>query len=135
VAVQLEFINVIVPIKNIEKCEKIGGWKGFLERNQGLMGETDWCDDHLFRTGAMNPLDLQDIVEDWKGYGLQPLCEENGVKLWNDLCVIDSANGLTLPCDWIELDLERRCAWIKGSPEGPIVGRASGETYEGVVIK
>ena len=133
-AVKLEFINVIIPIKNIERCASIGGFKGFLEMTKGLLDEIDWYDEYLYRTGVMNPLDMVDIVEDWRDYGLVPVRDKAGVKKWGDLCVIDTSNGLTLPCDWIEVDLKERCAWLKGTAKGKRIGRKSGETYEGVVL-
>ncbi len=133
-AVKLEFINILIPVENIERCASIGGFKGFLGMKEGLLGEIDWYDEHLYRTGVMNPLEIEEIVDDWKVYGLTPVIEEAGVRKWNDICVVDSAGGLTLPCDWIEFDLDERCAWLKGTAKGTAVGRASGETFEGVIL-
>ena len=133
-AVKLEYINVIIPIKNIERCASIGGFKGFLEITGWLLGEIDWYDQYLYRTGAMNPLDIDDIVEECLGYGLVPVTKKAGKKMWGDLCVVDTAYGLTLPCDWIEVDLKGRCAWMKGKPKGKMRGRKSGESHEGIVL-
>ncbi len=89
-AVQLQFINVIVPIKNIEeKCLSIGGWSGFLE----LEGDAGWYDEHLYRTEAMNPMDTESIVKKIESYGLTPTEHIDGEMYWKDLCVVDSFAG------------------------------------------
>lgn len=133
-AVSLEFINIIIPIANIERCVALGGFEGLLQREGNCIGSTDWYDAHLYRTGAMNPLDLGSIIQDWQGMGLTPFKEVLGQRKWNDLCVIDSLTGLTLSCDWIEFDLQKQCAWLRGTTPGEIVGRADGTTYDGVVL-
>ena len=125
-AVKLEFINILIPVRNIERCASIGGFKGYLERRVGLLGEIEWHDEHLFRTGVMNPMEIGDVVDEWEEYGLTPVIEEGGTRKWGDICVVDSAGGPTLPCDWIEFDLAERCAWLKGTAKGTVVGRASG---------
>jgi hypothetical protein len=66
-------------------------------------------------------------VNEWKRRGLSPAVEVHGIRRWNDLCVVDSRNGLTLPCEWIEVDLDEQIAWLKGTPRGEVSGRPSGE--------
>ncbi len=121
-AVYLECINLIIPIPKIENAENIDGFAGFIALHKSLIGEMEWYDDYLYRTGAMNPLDIDDLVEEFHRYGLVATIEKNGVRTWNDMCLIDSAAGLTRPCSWIEYDLDERCAWLKGTQKGDIKG-------------
>jgi hypothetical protein len=63
-AVQLEFINFIVPIKVI-KQKYPGGWEQCLKDHEDLIGGRVWFDEHLLRDGAMNPLDISYLLEEW----------------------------------------------------------------------
>jgi len=57
-AVKLEFTSIIVPIKTIiEKC----GLKHFKQRYNRVI-DPEWRDEYLFREGAMNPLDIDDLL-------------------------------------------------------------------------
>ena len=75
-AIRLEFINLIVPIRVIDQKFE-GGWEQF-SRDYGLDGATTvagscWRDNKLFRDGAMNPMDMHFMVEDWKNMGFHPV--------------------------------------------------------------
>jgi len=56
-AIKLEFLDLIVPIKTIKK-KYPGGWKQCLKDHNGLIGGRVWYDEHLFRDGAMSPNDI-----------------------------------------------------------------------------
>ena len=128
-AIKLEFINIIIPVAKIKE-------KTDFDIEAEMLPDIDWHDAHLYRTGAMNPLDVDDIVEDWAVRGLTPFIVEDGLKKWNDLCVIDTVKGLNWPCEWIEVDLSKRCAWLKGTDKdsGVIIGPEGRDPYEGVVL-
>ncbi len=116
-AIRLQFINVVVPLKNIEKkCTSIGGWNGFLA-TEGSFG---WYDKYLYRTGAMTPMDAKAIVDKFEQYGLTPIGDIDGIKTWKDICVVDYLMGPTLPCSWIEY--ENDYVWLRDTPRGKIVG-------------
>ena len=56
-AVALEFLNLVIPIKKIEQHYE-GGWEQYLDDHQHLIGRRIWFDDHLMRDGAMSPGDM-----------------------------------------------------------------------------
>jgi hypothetical protein len=123
VAVRLEFINLLIPIRNID-ARYPGGFKKFCEDNRRLLGGRLWHDDYLLRDGAMNPKDMESLVGYWKGLGLTPFVEIEGKQHWQDMCVVEElAGGPTLPCSWIACDMNERCAFIKGTQRGITIGR------------
>jgi len=126
-AVALEFINIIIPIANINRCRSIGGFEGYLQLESHSIGEIIWHDDYLVREGVMNPFDIEDMIDTWAERGLNPITEIGSDRTFKDLCVIDSLNGLTLPCSWIHVNLKEQVAWLKDKPKGQIIGRDSGE--------
>ena len=96
----LEFLNVLVKREAIEKkCH--GGWKAFIS-NSFITAE--WYDDYLFRAGAMNPMDIERIIDRLKADGLNPTKLIDGAEHWYDICVFDSMFGPTLPCEWIDME-------------------------------
>jgi hypothetical protein len=103
-AVALEFIDFIVPRSAIEE-KYPGGWEKCLKDHAELIGRRVWHDEHLFRDGAMNPRDIQILVEEWIDLGFEALVEIDGQKHWKDCCVVEHMfGGPTLPCDWIEIN-------------------------------
>ncbi len=103
-SVRLEFINLIIQRKVIEK-KYSGGWNQLLFDRQGNLDcGSDWFDEHLYRTGAMNPMSIGIMLTELKKRGLKPYKGRGKSLKWNDVCVVDSfANKPTLPCDWIEI--------------------------------
>ena len=99
-AVQLEFINLIVPIETI-KAKYPGGWEACLEDHKDALGGRIWYDDYLFRDGAMNPMDMQFLIECWNSMGFETKREVDGTIVWQDVCVADFINGNSRPCDWL----------------------------------
>lgn len=121
-AVALEFIDFIIPISVIKE-KYPGGWEQCLKDHQNALGARVWYDEHLFRDGAMNPRDIQVLVEEWIDLGFEPFTEIDGQKHWKDCCVVEHMfGGPTLPCDWIGFD-PKGFAYLKGETPGDIAGR------------
>jgi len=99
-AVELEFISLIIPIEKIEK-KYPGGFNQYKKDNSELIGRRIWYDDYIVRDGAMNPMDIEYLIKQWEELGLVGIIEENGYKRWKDLCVVDYFGGITLPCNWL----------------------------------
>jgi hypothetical protein len=129
-AITLEFIDFIIPIRIIEAKYK-GGWAQCLRDHAPLIGGRVWYDDNLFRDGAMNPADIKALAEFWEGLGFNIIrVEQDGSKHFHDACVVEwRAGGATLPCDWIECCKDEPVAFLKGQPVGAIIGR------EGMVVR
>lgn len=53
-AVALEFLNLVIPIKKIEQHYG-GGWEQYLDDHEQLIGRRLWFDDHLLRDGQRIP--------------------------------------------------------------------------------
>ena len=120
-AVQLEFINFIVPIETIKE-KYPGGWEQCLKDHQNLIGGRVWFDDYLFRDGAMNPMDIGSLVEEWKSLGFHTHDGGENPSKWVDVCVVEAMfGGTTLPCDWIDVDGD--VAFYKGKVKGNVIGR------------
>lgn len=122
-AIALEFIDFVVPIALIRQ-KYPGGWAQCLKDHERLIGGRVWFDDHLLRDGAMNPADIESLVEEWASLGFQPTAEIEGHRVWQDCCVLESIlGGPTLPCDWLEVSKDCRSAWLKGTQPGEIKWR------------
>ncbi len=99
-AVELEFISLIIPIERIEKHYP-GGFNKYKRDNNQAIGRRIWFDNYIVRDGAMNPMDIEYLVNSWEEFGLVGITEVNGTKQWQDLCVVDFIGGMTLPCNWL----------------------------------
>jgi hypothetical protein len=122
-AIALEFIDFVVPIALIRQ-KYPGGWAQCLQDHERLIGGRVWFDEHLLRDGAMNPADIESLVDEWTSLGFQPATELDGQRIWQDCCVVESMlGGPTLPCDWLELSEDGRSAWLKGTQPGEIKWR------------
>lgn len=120
--IQLEFINFIVPRKRIEQ-KYPGGWEQCLSDHKDLIGGRVWYDDQLFRDGAMNPVDIDSLLEEWSHKGFTTHQEDDDPR-WLDVCVVEAiSGGATLPCDWIEV--EGNQAFYKGCAKGELISRNS----------
>lgn len=120
-AIQLEYINVIIPLEVIR--EKLG--EGYIEENSLMAYVTNWSDGVLFREGCMNEMDLGDILDKWEAAGLELLTVVEGEKQWKDVCVVYSGHGPSYPCGWIEYDKEKNTVWLKGIEPGETAGPGS----------
>ena len=123
-AIATEFIDFIVPIQNI-RVKYPGGWKQCLKDHEHLIGGRVWFDEYLFRNGAMNPIDIQDLVERWESMGFVGISTRNNQQYWEDMCVF-TFGWATLQCDWIDFDESIRAAFLKGTVPGERVCR---DTY------
>jgi hypothetical protein len=119
-AIKLEFISVIVPMNKIR--EKLG--EDACESQFAMVTDITWQDGHLFRDGCMNPLDLEDMLDEWEGRGFELLTVIDGQKHWKDVCVVYSGRGPSYPCAWIEYDPNENIVWLKGQDPGDAVGPA-----------
>jgi len=130
-AIILEHINLIIPIKNIDLCYP-GGFDLFRRHHQDKFGETFWHDAHLFRDGVVIHSDMETLLLFWQHKGLVPYAEAGGIRKWRDMCVIESSGtGPTHPCDWIEVDTETHSAFLKHRPKGRIIGREEMKLFYG----
>lgn len=120
-AIATTMLSVIIPIKNIERCRGIGGFKGILKIQKDWTGKKVLYDEYLYKDGAMSSGDIEDIVEFWKKQGLTPTETKDGKTYWKDLCVVDMLGGATMPCDWLEFDYKTFTVWLKGKPKGETV--------------
>ena len=123
-AIALEFINFIVPIRVI-KDKYPGGWETCLQDHEGMIGRRVYYDEHLFRDGAMAPRDAELLVNEWVKRGFEAEREILGERHWWDCCITSVPFGLSLPCDWIEITDNGYSAFLKGTEPGDIVGQGS----------
>ena len=122
-AVALEFIDFIVPIAVIRE-KYPGGWEQCLKDHERLIGGRVWYDDHLLRDGAMNPHDIESLIDEWTALGFQPMEEIDGERRWKDVCVVESMfGGPTSPCEWLAIGEDGCSAYLKGTDPGAIKSR------------
>lgn len=127
-AITTEFIDFIVPIKTI-KDKYPGGWKQCLKDHDYSIGRCVWYDEHLFRTGAMNPMDIEHLVKEWQKMGFNTHDENtegNPIK-WIDICVSSMLTGPTLECDWLAFDRTVCGYYLEGTDPGELIGRGNFE--------
>jgi hypothetical protein len=120
-AIQCQFIDLIIPIENINKVYP-GGFSEFKENSLALFSRKFWNDQFLIIYGATNPPDTEFLAKKLEQLGLIGIIEKDGQKQWKDFCVVEGMfGGLTLKCDWIEYDSAENCVYMKGKPKGEIV--------------
>ena len=119
-SVYCEFIDLIIPIANIDRIYW-GGFKKFKEKNIEYFGKRMWQDEYLYRDGAMNPMDMEQLVKKWEYFGLKGLVEEDGKEVWKDFCVFQAMMGGAHNCDWIGFDSDTWSAYLIGKPKGKVV--------------
>jgi len=121
VAVRLEFINLIVPIRTVEE-KYPNGWSGCLRDHAKSIGRVVWYDDHLFRTGAMDPEMMDNLIEKWTWMGFTATEVAEGRTVWRDLCVVDAFGFSRHQCPWLLVGGAERVAWLRDE-RGEVVGR------------
>jgi hypothetical protein len=99
-SVQLEGFNIIIPRVLIDSVYP-GGSEKLLDESQI---SNHFYDDNIVRFGASDTLEVGQIIEEWTGRGLRDIRKRKGKRTWIDLCLIDSEDGLTLPCKWIKIE-------------------------------
>ena len=130
-AIQLECIDLIIPIATIE-AKYAGGWEQCLEDYSYEIGRKVWYDDYLFRDGSMNRMDMERLVNNWSELGFNTHREEDGKNVeWIDVCVYERlAGGATRHCNWISYDRNLRAAYLTGTDVGKVFGRNDFEVKE-----
>jgi len=119
-AIALDCISLIIPIEKIEQSKYPGGLKGLLESEKASIGTVVLTDKYLYKTGAMSPEGIKELVDYWKKQGLKPFEIRGKKQYWKDMCVVDFLFGPTRPCDWIEYDWANNTVWLKGFPKGSL---------------
>lgn len=129
--VRLEYINLIIPLKNINLCYP-GGFDLFSVHHQDKFGDTFWHDAHLFRDGAVNDAEVESLILFWQQKGLVPYDETDGQRKWRDMCVIQAGHSEpSLPCEWLAVDHASGAVFLKGRPKGRIIGREEIKLFYG----
>ena len=72
--------------------------------------------------GPRGRYDLSAMLDEWENRGFALLQVIDGKKHWQDLCVVNSGQGPSYPCEWIEYDAEQNIVWLKGCAPGVAVG-------------
>ena len=103
-SIKLEFINLIIPKKTIEK-KYPGGWEQLsFDRQINLDCGADWFDEDLYRAGAMNDMGIDIMLSELEKKGLKLYKGKGKLRQWNDVCVVyNFSDKPTLPCDWIDI--------------------------------
>lgn len=120
--IQLEFLNFIVPVQVIEQ-KYSGGWAACLGDHAMGIGKVVWYDDHLFRTGAMDPDLMDNLITKWTRLGFEATESVGNSVIWKDFCVVTSYGVSQYDCPWIMVDSAERSAWLKGTVHGETIGR------------
>lgn len=121
-AIRYEFMNLVIPIQTIDKYYP-GGFKEYHSKHKSSFGTRCWYDEHLFRDGAMNGMDIEDLIKRWQRFGLVLLAERDGKKMFKDMCVFDYFTDLNDVCDWLEYGTDPFSIYYRGRPEGAAIGR------------
>jgi hypothetical protein len=112
-AIKCENFDIIILISNIDKVYA-GGFKKFKSDFIDRFKDQFQNDEFLFREGASNKVEFQDIKDKWDEHGLIEKIELDGVYKFKDFCTIENANvGPILPCDWLIFDPVTKTASYK----------------------
>ncbi len=96
-AIELAYINLVIPIRNIEKYY-LGGFVQYKKDNESKMEH----DDYLVMKSAMTMEEIESFAKECEEFGLVGVVEKQGIKYWQDFCIVDIIS--TLPCEWLEHD-------------------------------
>ncbi len=121
-AVQLEFINILVPFSAIERVHQ-GGAEGFRKEYEGHPGV--WWDRFLFRCGSMNSIDLILWLEELEKHGLSRFRTYAGKRIAGDIALATIEFGIEDRCPWLTVDRVQGIAWLSGTEPGEIAGPAA----------
>jgi hypothetical protein len=122
-AIQCEFIDLIIPIDKIDSVYT-GGFRKFKEDHiQGFLCGRLYHDNYLFRDGAMSSTDIGSLVRKWEALGLKGRMEIDSKKQWGDFCVVEGMfGGSTLACTWLEYDRDNNSVYLKDKAKGELIG-------------
>jgi hypothetical protein len=123
VAIQLEFVNLIVPIQTIEDRYP-GGWKAYLDDNEKRIGKVMWFDNSLVRaSGCMCGDEVDGLITKYTRLGFTST-ETLGVGIfWKNFCIVDAFGISRHSCNWLEFDPISRSAFLAGTVPGKAIGR------------
>lgn len=93
-AIELAYMNLVIPIENIEKHYP-GGFDQYKKDNEGKMEH----DDYIVMKSAMDMETIESYAKECEAFGLVGVVEKDGIKQWQDFCIVDIVP--TLPCDWL----------------------------------
>ncbi|MDL2323144.1 hypothetical protein LJC52_04065 [Bacteroidales bacterium OttesenSCG-928-A17] len=93
-AIELAYMNLVIPIEKIEKHYP-GGFNQYKKDNEGQIV----YDDYLVMKSAMDMEVIESFAKECEGFGLVGVVEKDGVKQWQDFCIVDIVP--TLPCSWL----------------------------------
>jgi len=94
-SVLIEAISVVIRLEVIERL-----YPGGLEGLKECPPNSTLCnDDQLARVGFMAPFDVGNYIGRLEKMGFQFLLDGSA----RDLAVVDQRQGLTTPCDWLEV--------------------------------
>ncbi len=115
-SIELEYMNsIVIRIDRLYGCPSIKNVTRFLD-DQIRNGSGCQRDEHLFVIpGGMNQLDRHMLLEHFKQQGLRLTRKVQGTHCFEDLCIIDSVNGPTLPSPWLDWDSENGTVSLKES--------------------
>ena len=121
-AISLEFINLVIPVENIDRVYP-GGFEQYKTNQAQAIGKNIWYDDFLVRDGAMGWDDIETLLYEWRDRGLELVKEIDGQNHWSDVCVLYDIDGSTLPCDWIISPFFSFQAYLSGVSAGRVINR------------
>ena len=121
-AIQLEFLNLIIPVQVIQQ-KYLGGWDACLMDHAKGIGRVVWYDGYLFRTGAMDSEMVDVWIEKYTRLGFEATELIDGKPVWRDFCILTSYGASQYKCPWIVVDGAERIAWLRGRNKGDVIGR------------
>lgn len=87
------------------------------------IGRVVWYDDRLFRTGAMDPEVMDNLIEKWTRLEFDATEVVDGKVVWKDFCVITAYGQSEHLCPWIEVHPAGRAARHRGTELWKVKGR------------
>ena len=94
-AIECGYINLVIPVRNIEKYYQ-GGFEQYKNDNAKSISEHD---DYIVMKSAMTMEEIESFAKECEDFGLVGIVEKQGIKQWQDFCIVDVVP--TLPCEWL----------------------------------
>ena len=125
-AVELQHWSIIIPIENINKCKSLGGFEKFIESQKDRIGYDVWYDEYLYRYRVpFDNIKIIKIFKFWENEGLQ-LCNrvagDSASYTFTDFCLTHDYGISLFMCNWLKVDTDVPCVWLKGKPRGELRG-------------
>ena len=131
--IHTEYLNFVVPISLI-KLKYPGGWKACLKEHRGEIGKSVWYDNHLFRYGSLDYIDIAEKMKKWELLGFNVVESRGGKKYWADLCIYKDSFACqkedNIKCDWLVPYKDSFSSvvlgvYLKGQEPGEVIGPRS----------